>query len=227
MGCDIHMWAEVKKRDGWQIVGEEFDNPYYNPKSETGTFDDGSPYNEPKHAHPYDQRNYSLYAILANVRNGYGFAGLDTGDGFQIISPPRGIPSDATEEYLKEVKNWGADGHSHSWLYLSEILAFDWNQTTVRRGVVKPDQYIIFKKDGKPKEWCAWASGPTTKIISNEEMDEFLQSGTQYDKGSLYTQVSWKEEYYECAGKDWWQAVEKLKEISVGKKLRLVFFFDN
>lgn len=39
-------------------------------------------------------RHYFLFGILANVRNGYGFAGCSTGDWIVPIDLPRGIPND-------------------------------------------------------------------------------------------------------------------------------------
>ena len=45
---------------------------------------------------PYGDRNYNLFAILANVRNGTAFAGCKTGEGFNPISNPKGVPSDAS-----------------------------------------------------------------------------------------------------------------------------------
>jgi len=49
----------------------------------------------------YGDRNYNAFAILADVRNGYGFAGCDTGDGFVPISTPKGFPDDMCEEVRK------------------------------------------------------------------------------------------------------------------------------
>ena len=55
MGCDIHMMAKVQQDNGsWKNAGEI----------------DGN-------------RNYDLFAILANVRNGHGFAGIKTGGGIR------------------------------------------------------------------------------------------------------------------------------------------------
>ena len=47
-----------------------------------------------------------LFAILAGVRNGYGFAGCDTGDGFRPIAPPRGLPGDVSPEVAEEARRW-------------------------------------------------------------------------------------------------------------------------
>lgn len=41
-----------------------------------------------------DERHYQLFSVLADVRNGYGFAGVPTGEWVKPISSPRGIPQD-------------------------------------------------------------------------------------------------------------------------------------
>lgn len=52
---------------------------------------------------PYHGRNYDVFAILADVRNGRGFAGIETGDGFVPIlgfgeAALRGLPDDLSPE---------------------------------------------------------------------------------------------------------------------------------
>ena len=84
-----------------------------------------------------EDRNYDLFAILADVRNGEGCAGVRTGDGFVPISEPRGWG----EVDVKEDDPY----HSASWLLLSEILDYDYRRpsksgyltkTNTRRGYV-------------------------------------------------------------------------------------------
>jgi hypothetical protein len=118
MGCDIHCYAEKRNKDGkWEIVGNK-------EKEEEA---DGLVDIEYK---PYDNRNYNLFAILANVRNGTAFAGCKTGEGFNPISNPKGVHSDASEEYASIVEQWDINGHSHSYFTLRELLDYDWTQTT-------------------------------------------------------------------------------------------------
>ena len=43
--------------------------------------------------HEYEMnRHYQLFAVLAGVRNGFGFAGVPTGEAVMPISEPRGFP---------------------------------------------------------------------------------------------------------------------------------------
>ena len=73
MGTDIHTIAQIKlvdnrhpeKREQWHTIASNIANEW---------------------------RSYDSYAVLANVRNGAGFAGVRTGEGWEPIAEPRGIP---------------------------------------------------------------------------------------------------------------------------------------
>ena len=73
MGCDIHMYAEVKIRDEWQAVGRVFTYGYHRNESPTivSWYEDEGEWesNAILTVHPYNDRNYHLFAILAGVRN--------------------------------------------------------------------------------------------------------------------------------------------------------------
>lgn len=67
MGTDIHSIAQVNRDGQWQTVAVGIDG---------------------------DQRSYNTFAMLANVQNGYGFAGCRTSTGFPVIHEQRGLPED-------------------------------------------------------------------------------------------------------------------------------------
>lgn len=67
----------------------------------------------------YEDRNYFLFAILANVRNGYDVVPL---------SEPRGVPKDSCYPIKYIVNEWKGDGHSHSHFTLKELLDVDWSK---------------------------------------------------------------------------------------------------
>ncbi len=80
MGIDIEIFAERKQPDGrWDL----FDPPVKN----------GESYNHSGARFIpdcfYDGRNFSLFAILANVRNG-----MRTEEPFNTIADLRGVPND-------------------------------------------------------------------------------------------------------------------------------------
>jgi len=55
----------------------------------------------------YHDRNYNVFGVLADVRNGRGFAGTVTGTGFVPIAEPRGLPSDLSEEVIAQLARMG------------------------------------------------------------------------------------------------------------------------
>lgn len=138
MGCDIHFYVEKKQPDGtWKIHGEftrEVEDEH------TWLSQDGRPL--------YSGRSYNLFAILADVRNGRGFAGIKTGDGFNPISEPRGVPDDASPEYKEIVEQWDGDGHSHSHHTLRQLLDYDWTQCTTCQGWATMAEYLPWASRG-------------------------------------------------------------------------------
>lgn len=165
-----------------------------------------------------DARNYSRFAILADVRNGYGFAGCDTGDGYRPISAPRGLP--AEKGVYWDDDDWRFGDHSFSWLTIDEILAYDWTQVTTRRGFVSKAEYASFKAHGTPDSWCGFT---TVEKITNEQMDAFLllKRPTR-----CYTPIAWEVTYAESFGLKDLAALKDLRE-SLDGELRLVFGFDS
>ena len=115
MGCDIHMYVEFKgdryyrKLNGWQC-GDHFH--IMNPTD---------PNEKPERVGLLEDRAYSLFAVLAGVRN----RGCDP---YPCISYPRGLPDDVTKYVEEEYDEWGCDAHSCSYLTLREIVEFDNNQ---------------------------------------------------------------------------------------------------
>ena len=133
MGCDIHSFAEVKRKNKWEKVNDEI-------------FPD---YGDKKTSEPFCFRSYSVFAFLAGVRN-Y--------DHCEPLSEPKGLPKDSeylnspskhqgmrsywTEEPVKIETNlddidndWNY--HSKSYLTLKELTNFDYEKTFWNRRVSK------------------------------------------------------------------------------------------
>jgi hypothetical protein len=226
MGCDIHDYVEVRENGQWKKVGAVFPNPYHRPNEPEGEPDeDGYAWNAKKTDHPYKSRNYDLFAILANVRNGYGFAGVDTGNGFVRISEPKGLPSDVSPEVKAISDEYGGDGHSHSWLTLRELEAADWQRTTLHRGWVNVPSYKVFKEKGKPDSWSGGVGGGMVEHLTNKEMDARIESGTAHE--SCYTQVEWSETYATSVDGFLTETLPRLRELGGPDDVRMVFWFDN
>lgn len=185
MGCDIHGFCEVKENGVWKLNTKKvFKNSYYlspeelkERQKENPDYEISEWQKDEFQEHPSTSRNYDWFAILADVRNGRGFAGVPTGDGFAIISEPKGVPDDATEEWLENVDQWDSDMHSHSYLTLEDFDSFDWNQTTNKYGVISMKEYKELRGTNKtPDSWSGSISGPKM-ITVNEDAAEKLLAG--------------------------------------------------
>lgn len=199
MGTDIHLFVEVRDGAGepWRLQPVEW-------KSGEHTYVG------------FDWRDYDVFAMLADVRNGVGFAGVVTGDGFNIIADARGLPDDmsaelraiAAEEYnddraeqLKESHGaWWLGEHTHSHLTLRELLDFNWNQRTNHSGVVEAPQYRVFVEDGKPLCYSGSIQGGSVRHVDNDTMAKFADACTfvpDYRKkwdGNTIEAVTWSPE---------------------------------
>jgi hypothetical protein len=240
MGADIHLWVERfdSKTKKW-VVMRKWPCEYCDGEGQIDKWEDGKPV--PGEKRPcygcdgkktssrfWSQRSYYTFSILADVRNGSGFAGVRTGDGFVPIADPRGVPSDSSEDYLGEVTKWGFDGHSHSWLTLKEILDYNWDQVTTLHGTVDSTTYLKWRVGGRtgfPEGYSGGVWGKNVKNVSNEEMDKLIDEGKA--TSDHYTQVSWKVTYHECA-RGFLSRLELIKKKRIKpENIRLVFFFDN
>lgn len=205
MGTDIHAVFEVRNPAGvWEAVGE-----------------------------PDETRNYRLFAALAGVRNGVGFAGVDTGDAVAPVFPPRGLPDCASPEYLDRVADMGEDGHSHSWLTLAELLAYDWTQPVVTRGLVPLDVYANWCGFAEglgwaPNDWSAGVSGPGIQHVSRDEAGVLIAGGTRDEAKRVYVRCQWTQPFCVASGgAEWSRLIAPMLRKGAPESVRVVFFFDN
>lgn len=224
MGCDIHSYAEVRnKQTGkWEIVGDVFKNPYYNPDRETSEFNKEMT-NEPVYA-----RNYDLFAILADVRNGRGFAGTKTGEGFSPISEPKGLPDDASDYVNEEAERWEGDGHSHSFFNVAELLAYDWDQVTMKQGYVDLEDYLAVRENGGyPASWCADCSGRDIVKIDENNFDKEAALKLKNEGKDVHVLYRWSISYREPAKTFLETTIPVLQSLGDPDDVRIVFWFDN
>lgn len=244
MGCDIHFYVERREGNRW-VSADRW-------KTEK---DSGDKHVDFREAY-YHDRNYDLFAILANVRNGSGFAGIKTGDGFVPISEPRDLPDDASPEVRAAAEAYGADGHSHSFLTVAEIMAFDWTQTTTLRGTVKPNEWAQWKLSGSPKSWAGAISGGGVLPVTPEQMEAaamevtggdlwklyhegtafadgplaavvYKKLGGTHEHGAAITDVTWGIPYYDAGNEFLSTTLPRMWRLGKPEDVRCVFFFDN
>lgn len=204
MGTDIHFNVERRNDSGWELVGDD------------QVYDEGF----------YIGRYYRLFGFLANVRNGRGFAGVDTGDAVKPIAMPRGLPEDVSEAVRARSDEWGGDGHSHSYLTLSELLEADWSGDAVLRGYVEKAAYRRFKETNEsPTEWADLVAGPNivTAIAADyEAMSEAKKSTVSH------IQIQWRSPVSELVGDFITKTIPAMRELDENSEnVRCVFWFDN
>ncbi|CAG9205514.1 conserved hypothetical protein [Burkholderia gladioli] len=137
----------------------------------------------------YEQdRHYQLFAVLAGVRNGRGFAGIQTGEAVTPISEPRGLPNDFEivdgdshpiayleamdprrrkwHQECEPLEIWMGD-HTHSWLTSTEMLSWYENApSVVRRGVLSRSEFDAWDKETQPTSYCGAISGPSVLVVN-------------------------------------------------------------
>ncbi len=198
MGCDIHLYVEefktVNGKKQWVCIDNWELNPYYG--------DDEPRYN---HRSFYHGRDYELFQSLAGVR----------GDEIEPASEIRGLPVDVSEAVKNESGEWGEDGHSHSWLTLSEIYthATKIGGTIKRSGMVSQEQANQWNSERiAPKSWCRSTSDKSAIYLEwTDKYNPLKRLIKQIEKGVKVFLYSYEMKY--------------MKENK--NNYRIVFWFDN
>lgn len=245
MGCDIHLGVEKRVGDHWERVlphrdmGSDWDKEYaktdawWNARTKYTWFGD---------------RNYDLFGMLANVRNGHGFAGIQTGDGWEYLSDPRGLPIDLSEGLRKRIDPdyseddsdiWLGD-HSFSWLTLAELQEFFKKHAeggTKCFGVIplsKFREWLDAKEYGPPSEYCGGVTGPdivtleASQCKTTEEFDAVIADAEHTIGRKVHIRISWYEGYLYAAGRFYSQIMPALAEVAEdANDVRIVFAFDS
>lgn len=165
MGTDIHgVFQRLNKDGAWEDIPSTFKQ----------------------------ERHYQLFAVLADVRNGRGFAGVQTGEYVKPIQEPRGLPNDFVMDgeshplqdiahmdvrrqawHSKEepLKVWMGD-HSHSWLTSEEMLAWYANAPEVTKtGIIDRDVYESWDGKSRPGSYCGGISGVGVVVVDDNKVE--------------------------------------------------------
>ena len=200
MGCDIHMYVEIKKGKDWYNV-DYFHRGYNNRYVY---------YRVPI----YDGRNYALFATLANVRN-YSNT--------EYIDEPRGLPEDVTEYVNDEYQDWGWDAHSASHLTLQELLDFHNKGVKLKRsGMISSEAQKAFDEDGiLPDMWCQSTNQVGWEFREWEEENKVLVS--------LINKLKERADELRFIYDFSWDGNEEARKraYEASKNIRIVFWFDN
>lgn len=200
MGTDIHGgFIKVVKDENGDVVSKQ-------PIKTNWNFD----------------RNYTLFAILAGVRNGYGFAGCYRHEPLQPIAEGRGLP-----EFISVVEEFGCwlGEHSYTYMTVNEILEWKgWSDHLSQGGIVSVEHYEETVAKGKePESWCGGISG--TEVFVVEQEDYWMYK--TLTKNPTHVQCKWKSE--ESLGEMYKWFLEEIERIKneYGEDVYLVVGFDS
>lgn len=239
MGCDIHMFIERRDESGkWQFVDNRVEKVASCPVCDgTGKLPNDGSWRWPGEEcfrckgagycrDPYHSRNYDLFGMLADVRNG------TWGTRFVPICQPKGLPDDISQFLRGEMDDdylWLGD-HSFSWLTVAELLAYDWTRVNRKRGCVHLSEAVAWRKSGQaaPSSYCA---GSSSREVSAEEMrklvDEEIAAGRDGKGKPVCAYMDWDESYADLAGSFYSHVLPALQKMGSPDDVRIVFGFDS
>ena len=209
MGCDIHVHCEYRSRETnmeWFNCDWYRRNPYYDKL-------------DPEYAESkwelipaYDYRNYTLFGILAGVRDRSN----------PMISAPRSVPEDIHKQTRKEYERELEWTHSHSWLTLQELIDYMDKYNNVKlSGKISPEAANDLDIFGIiPSEWCAETNIPDW-VYREWECDVNHYVGGLLK--CLYTRFDEAFYVYDFLS----EAEKDQKRREYAKNARIVFWFDN
>jgi hypothetical protein len=226
MGCDIHIVIQAQDADGaWREIAYQEDSSWR---------DDWTPKEGiPLAPDVFSGRNYDLFAILADVRNGVGFAGIKTGQGWPSIAAHRELPEGFDENAVLPHPEYPDEGprslgdHSFTWVMLAELKAFPWDSiSTTLYGVVSASDYERLSASGEaPTSYCGATSGPGIATYDPATYAAVKFSASLAERP--HVRMSWKETAREATN-DWpGKVLPWLDSLAAGRPLRLVLGFDS
>jgi hypothetical protein len=209
MGTDIEVFTEQQSDESWHFAGQMESNSIdYNTFHDI--YDDVPLYIP---SSIYSNRNYNLFAILADVRNDYD-------EKFEPISPLRGLPDNLPPElaaWYTSIQT-GEEGETLSldagWLTLEELANFDWHgKRRTGYGCVDDRVAHLFHPD-RPFPWDAWPADVPPRYSRSR-------------KNSPYRNAIWTDTYADAVGPGFMQDVlaQLLKSYGASNNVRLVFDF--
>lgn len=187
-------------------------------------------------------RHYQLFAVLAGVRNGVGFAGCPTGEAIKPIAEPRGYPEGfAVQDDMHPVDNvdkmtaWRREchekyekdkpleifmgDHSHSWLTGEEMLKWFKKAPVVTKvGIIDRAEYAKWNGKGEPASYCGGVGGPGVLIVDD------TRASMKAQPDWTYVSVTWKQSLRKELAY-FFDEVQRLQKEH--GKVRFVFGFDS
>lgn len=201
MGCDIHIYAERRVGNKWHNCD------YYVPSLNERWRDNF------ERVETCGNRNYALFATLANVRN-YGNT--------DYICEPKGLPKDVSDFVLDEYEDEYGDLHSCSYLTLQELIDFsNEGHPLKRRGMLSPQQQAELDEGILPEHWCQGTSNPDFEFREWEEQIDIL--------APLIEDLKRRADQLNMIYYFLWNGNDRSRKEAYEKSadIRIVFWFDN
>lgn len=225
MGTDIHLGVERRNNGKWEALTEVFPEreqvrlAYENHEAPESI----ALFNEyPLH------RSYDLFAMLADVRNGTGFAGVVRCDKVEPCFPNRGIPEDTC--FPEEDEHWLGGYHSFTWCTYDEALNAPWTREVITDGVLAFDEWVDWKKavDAIPTRWSGGVGGGGTRMVSEEEAVKIHKSGES--TSGVHVKARWRWKPLADSSFRQWLLSTKFQEAANqygGENIRICISFDS
>lgn len=232
MGTDISYVFQKKNPDNsWETLDLDQD---FRKNEITGEYEDGE---------YYIGRYYLLFAVIAGVRNGYGFAGHYRHEPLVPIAEGRGLPNGIQSDWFKHepssaygfpIENDSTEyldlgEHSFNWLLGSEIL--DWfkeERKLTHVGCVTLSEYDEWrsKSDGSPNSYASHVLGDNFEVYDETEHGalpfNLVRVFRQYAKVT-HVRISWNENLNDCLS-NFKDMIQKL--VDQHGEIRMVMGFD-
>lgn len=174
MGCDIHPCIEIQNDNGeWEhhdSKTEWWEKMDHDPSLTYDTIHA----RRPNYLNILSDRNYTLFAVLADVRN-YGSVPITP------LFANRDLPGDISDETEKDIGEEDQDLHSHTYFTVQELLDTDWDAVACRDEIaLYADEYIQWKETGKVPDdvldadvaAASWARNTEKQREFNREVTE-------------------------------------------------------
>lgn len=180
-----------------------------------------------------ENRCYMVFSLLANVRNGYGFAGVETYKPIEPIDHLRGFPSNtAFDEVFDEAEEWC---HSFTYYSMKELLEHTgWGEDVHNSGYVSYNawrEYIESKATDSPMpcpgDYCGDVNGGGIEKYSMDDFDNL----DPHNADKMYIKAKWTEPSPLKQTSFWsWlnsELMNKLADKYGADNIRINMYFDN
>ncbi len=231
MGTDIHLKMQKRVDGTWLDMAPQWPT-YPFPKDDEGNM-----------IWPEDDptcRSYNVFALIAGVRNGTGFAGVPTHKPIEPIAANRGWPEDLDPKHDQHdyslgdppEDHWYPGDHSFTWASIAELRKADWGRAIDAVGIARAHIWDAFIEDPDadcPGSWCGGVGGRDVVIMNADEYAKAKQAGT-LPKGDINVRGSWTWNPLKRTGFYTWlfgDRVNTLIEEHGLENLRLLIGFDS